>query len=136
MIPSDAKAFEKHHYKFFSLDYAKTWEEAKSYCEDLGGHLAIIDSSEENDFLYRLMIAEGYSSAYLGITDCENEGRWSWIDDTIPVYTNWHSGEPNSQNMGEDYGMFYKKFTDGTWNDGDFGKGDNKGTAFICEWDD
>ena len=33
--------------------------------------------------------------------------------------------------------MFYYKYTDGTWNDGDFGRYTaNSGKAFICEWDE
>lgn len=134
-IPSDAESFGEHHYKFFTLDSVKTWEDARNYCESLGGHLATITSSEENDFLYQLMVNAGYTSAYFGLTDSYDEGKWLWMDGTEPTFTNWHSGEPNSENSSEDYGMFYWKYTDGTWNDGDFGKRTNKGgTTFICEW--
>lgn len=133
--PPDAEAFGEHHYKFFTLDSVATWEDAKTYCERLGGHLAIITSSEENDFLYQLMVNEGYTNAYFGLTDSYDEGNWIWVDGTDPIYTNWHSGEPNSENSNEDYAMFYWKYSDGTWNDGDFGKRTNKGgTTFICEW--
>lgn len=134
-VPSDAESFGEHHYKFFTLDSVKTWEDAKNYCENLGGHLAIITSPEENDFLYQLMVNAGYTSAYFGLTDSYDEGKWLWMDGAEPAFTNWHSGEPNSENSSEDYGMFYWKYTDGTWNDGDFGKRTNKGgTTFICEW--
>lgn len=134
-IPSDAESFGEHHYKFFTLDSVNTWEDAKAYCESLGGHLAVITSAEENNFLYQLMVDAGYTNAYFGLTDSYDEGKWIWMDGSEPVYTNWHSGEPNSENSSEDYGMFYWKYTDGTWNDGDFGKRTNKGgTTFICEW--
>ncbi|WRK53233.1 hypothetical protein SD457_24625 [Coprobacillaceae bacterium CR2/5/TPMF4] len=33
--------------------------------------------------------------------------------------------------------MFYYKYSDGTWNDGDFGHQTvNSNAAFICEWGD
>lgn len=135
LAPSDAEVFGEHHYKFFTLDSVNTWEDAKAYCESLGGHLAIITSSEENNFLYQLMVDAGYTNAYFGLTDSYDEGNWIWMDGSEAIYTNWHSGEPNSENPSEDYGMFYWKYTDGTWNDGDFGKRTNKGgTTFICEW--
>lgn len=123
-------------YKFYELDSVTTWTEAEAYCAEQGGHLAIISSKEENDFLYALMIAQGYSSAYFGITDSETEGTWVWVDGSPAGYTNWHEGEPNSENSNEDYGMFYYKYEDGSWNDGDFGdRTVNGGRVFICEWD-
>ena len=135
-IPPDAYVFDHLSYMFYNIETITTWEEAKAYCESLGGHLAIITTNEENDFLYQLMVEEGYTSAYFGLSDSYKEGNWVWIDGTVPSYTNWHSGEPNSENSNEDYAMFYWKYTDGTWNDGDFGnKTVSGGQAFICEWD-
>lgn len=80
------------------------------------------------------MKAKGYENAYFGFSDGSSEGNWKWVDGTSTAYTNWHSGEPNNQNGDEDYAMFYQKFDDGTWNDGD-GIID-VGCAYICEWDD
>ena len=135
-MPSDFEVFGEHRYKFFTLDSVKTWEDAKAYCESLGGHLAIITTSEENDFLYQLMEEAGYVNAYFGLTDSQEEGCWVWVDGSEADYINWSLGEPNAENPNEDYAMFYWKFTDGTWNDGDFGnQTDNGGTTFICEWD-
>lgn len=44
-IPQNSYEFNGHTYKFFSGSL--TWAEAKQFCEDLGGHLATITSSEE-----------------------------------------------------------------------------------------
>lgn len=127
-------AYNNHRYQLF--DISLTWNEAKEYCEKLGGHLATITTREENDFLYDLMVDNGYQGAYFGFTDCEEEGVWKWVTNEEVLYTNWHSGEPNGENIQEDYAMFYYKFSDGTWNDGDFGgQTVNGGNAFICEWD-
>lgn len=114
-----------------------SWSDAKAYCESLGGHLATITSQEENDFLYRFIIDSGYTSAYFGLTDEAEEGTWEWVTGETVDYTNWHRGEPNSENSGEDFAMFYWKYSDGTWNDGDFAnKTVSGGRTFICEWDD
>lgn len=49
--------------------------------------------------------------------------------------TNFNPGEPNAQNVNEDYAMFYTRFTDGTWNDGNFGGSPaGGGVAYICQW--
>lgn len=130
----DAVLFEGHYYKIYNN--AEEWDEAKEYCENLNGHLATISSQAENDFLYSLMKKEGYTNAYFGLTDSEYEGIWKWINDEPLSYSNWHTGEPNSENSKEDYAMFYYKFTDGTWNDGDFGGSTVNGNKnYICEWD-
>lgn len=132
-IPSDALYYNGHYYAVFNLHSG--WDEAKAYCESLGGYLATITSQEENDAVFEYMQNQGYDGAYFGLTDEEEEGTWKWVTGEKVDYTNWHPGEPNAENSNEDYGMFYYKFPDGTWNDGDFG-GSTVGNdrAFICEW--
>ncbi len=70
--------FEGHRYEVFS-DKVSTWEEAEEYCESLGGHLATITCKEENDYVYQLMINSGYQSAYFGLIDKDEEGKWKWV---------------------------------------------------------
>ena len=134
-IPEGAVEFNGHYYHIFDMDNIKTWSDAKTFCESQGGYLATITSQEENDFLYNYIKSEGYSSAYFGLTDSEREGAWVWSNGEEVSYINWHYGEPNAENSEEDYALFYYKYDDGTWNDGDFGNRTvNSGTAFICEW--
>ena len=134
-IPSDALSYNGHSYYIYS-GVANTWEEAKTYCESLGGYLAVINDDQENTAIYNYLKNCGHQSAYFGYTDSETEGIWKWVNNDTSNYTNWASGEPNSENVHEDYAMFYFKFTDGKWNDGDFSGGTVLDTtAFICEWD-
>lgn len=132
---SEALLYQKHTYMLFDDPAITTWEEAKEYCEQLGGQLAIINSAEENEALYQYMISRGHQNAYFGFSDTEEEGKWVWVNGEVSSYTNWHNNEPNQENTNEDYAMFYYKYTDGTWNDGDFGNRTvGSGKAFICEW--
>lgn len=134
-IPSDALEHNGHQYKIFS-NVCDTWEEAKEYCENIGGHLAIISSKNENDALYKYLIDSGYETAYFGYSDSESEGIWKWVLENESSYTNWHSDEPNNDSGGENYAELYWKFPDGTWNDGNFGHGtESDSKNFICEWD-
>lgn len=133
-IPEGALNWNSHYYSVF--DNCKSWEEAAEYCESKGGHLATITSADENAALFSFINQNGYESAYFGLSDSANEGTWSWVTGENTDFLNWHSGEPNGESSTEDYAMFYYKFSDGTWNDGEFGSGTaNGGTAFICEWD-
>lgn len=133
-IPREAFVWGDHSYYLYDFD--GTWEEAVEYLGSLGGYPAAITSQEENDALYGYMLSMEVESAYFGLTDSVQEGTWIWINEEPVDYTNWHSGEPNNENSAENYAMFYYRYTDGTWNDGDFGTGTvGGGTVILCEWD-
>lgn len=135
-VPEGAGEYNGHYYYAYNLDTITNWEEAKQYCEEMGGYLATVTSREEDEFLYAyLQNTFQYENAYLGFTDREEEGNWKWSNGEESSYTNWHEGEPNAESAEEDFAMYYYKYPDGTWNDGDFGGGTvNSGTVFICEW--
>lgn len=136
-IPADAVEFNGHYYYLYTGGIASTYEEALQFCADKGGYLATLTSQEENDFVHSYITRQNYGSAYFGFSDSESEGTWKWCTGEPVSYTNWHSGEPNGDNSNEDYGMLYEAYSDGSWNDGDFGNNTvNGGTAFICEWGD
>lgn len=121
-IPSDALVYNGHHYYVYSnVAGVNTWEDAKKYCENLGGHLAVINDKTENDALYDYITRRGYKTAYFGLSDSANEGNWKWLDNSVTYY-NWFNGEPNG-GRSENYAEFYYKFNDGRWNDGNFGHG-------------
>ncbi len=123
-----------HRYQFFEA-VDMEFEEVEEFCESLGGYLATISSEIENEFLYKMMKENGFSNAYFGYSDAEEEGVWKWLNGENIFYENWAEGEPNNSGE-EDYAMFYYQFTDGKWNDGNFGNGTvNDDKVFICEWD-
>lgn len=135
-IPKDAVEFDGHFYYVYELESISSWDEAKQYCEEKGGYLATITSQEEDEFVYSyLKDSFDYESAYFGFTDKNEEGIWEWDNGEVSTYTNWHSGEPNNENPNENYAMYYYKYSNGSWNDGDFGDRTlNNDKSFICEW--
>lgn len=134
-VPDNAVELNGHYYYLYNGGIASSYEEALQYCNDKGGYLATLTTKEENDFVFSYITQQNCTSAYFGLSDAENEGTWEWCTGEEVSYTNWHSGEPNGGYSSEDCGLFYYKYTDGTWNDGDFGNHTaNSGSAFICEW--
>ena len=133
-IPFDAVTYDGHRYLLFN-DSPDSWQQAQANCASLGGYLAAITSSQENDFLYRYVRSQGFKDAYFGGTDVAREGAWAWVNGERWLYSNWASSEPNNENGNEHYAMFYWKFENGEWNDGTFVPGTvGAGHAYLCEW--
>ena len=135
-IPYEAVTFENHSYYIFD-NGCESWNEAKKYCESRGGYLAVINSPEENEFLYNYMLDIGYDEVFFGYTDQDQEGKWKWVAGKSSDYTDWGindegSVEPNSTNEYEDYAHMNSAMHDGHWNDKKYGQ---KTTCYFCEWD-
>lgn len=95
--------------RYYLSNNAAFWNDAKVAAEAIGGHLAVIHSQEENDFL-----SDNVSGgAWIGLTDQNFEGEFSWVDGSPLDYDNWNTGEPNG-GATENYLEF---IDDGTWND-------------------
>lgn len=135
-LPEDAVLWEGngHYYKVFSgpnSEYPQlTWEEAKLACEQLGGHLVTITSSEEQDFIESLdsTTCIGEWSVWIGLSRPEGTGPWTWITGEPYEYTHWADTEPSGD--GSCVAMRTKNFGYG-WNDADA----NTPFAYVCEWD-
>lgn len=87
LVLFDAEYFNGHYYKV--LDKSMTWEEAKVYCENLGGYLATITSLEEQNFITSIAENTKKTQLWLGGTDEEKEGNWKWITGEEFNYQHW-----------------------------------------------
>ncbi len=135
-IPSTALRFGNHRYYAVNTDTVLSFWQAKSYCESLGGYLAVINNDEENEVLYNYVFnTMGYQSAYFGLTNDGTDEKWYWSDGSTYNYTNWLDGQPDNQNGNEHYALFYYKDEPYKWNDGDFGLDDSGTVTFLVEWD-
>ncbi|MCQ2374177.1 MAG: hypothetical protein MJ050_08875 [Phascolarctobacterium sp.] len=125
----------KHTYQI--IDLGGGYYKAVLYAERMGGHIATVDSKEENDLLYDFMISQGFKGAYFGLVDKDFSGDWRLPDGSEPKYINWHSKQPDRSNANCKYAMFYSIYTNKKWKAGTFNKLDpvKGGNAFIIEWD-
>lgn len=135
-IPRKAVTFEGKSYYIFD-NGCESWDEAQRFCESRGGYLAVVNSSEENEFLYNYMLETGFDEAFIGYTDQYHEGRWEWVSGKTSNFTDWGindegSAEPNADSVYEDYAHMNSSMNRGHWNDKRFGK---TSSCFFCEWD-
>ena len=128
-LPDGVYGFNGHYYQLIS-GYS-SWEEAAAACVEKGGYMACITSAEEDAALWKIVKDKGYISVFFGLSDVATESTWVWENGEAFSYCNWCSGEPNDEFGREDYGSYYSKFRDGTWNDSSVSGGE----AFLCEWD-
>lgn len=127
-ILSEATEYNGNYYLLIKGDY--TWDQAKTYCEGLGGHLATVTSQGEDDICYQLWKNSGAKACWLGATDSGLEGIWKWITNESWNYSNWGGNEPNG-GTGENVLNYYGDYSDGRWND----CAADEEFPFICEWE-
>ncbi|XP_073910034.1 C-type lectin domain family 17, member A [Castor canadensis] len=115
-VPFEGKCY------YFSSN-TKSWDDARSFCQESYSHLVIIDSFAEHNFVTK---THGSPRVYwLGLNDKEREGDWRWLDGSPVTLSFWDPQEPNNiQN--EDCASMNKG---GTWNDLSCAKT----TYWICE---
>ena len=123
-IPVRARSFNGHHYLLFETPM--NWKAANSYCESIGAHLATITSKEENDWIQKTFNFP--TSCWLGGTDEDLDGVWTWVTGEKWQYSFWGEGEPNNYRGIE---RALEMHANGHWNDNDM----ENMNYFLIEWD-
>ena len=94
-----------------------TWDEHKKRAAEMGGHLACINNSTDNEQVRR--IAGGEIVWVGGIRkDCGNgpgPDNWKWSNGKEWSYTNWRAGEPNNYTKHDENRVML--WENGEWND-------------------
>ncbi|MEO6189499.1 MAG: HYR domain-containing protein [Saprospiraceae bacterium] len=109
--------------KYYCSKTTETWSNARNICSSLGGFLAVINSSAENNFVASKLMG---GTAFIGLHDSNIEGNFEWVNNEPVNFINWYPGQPNNANGDQDY---VEMLPDGTWND-QYG---NSYREFICE---
>ena len=128
--PCPGLVFEGTCYEFF--DEPLAWNDAESSCIAWGGHLASVESSEEDAFigawpaLLGVPLLDG-SGLWLGGSDARAEGDFRWWDARPLSFAGWASDQPNN-GAGVDC---IEKRNDATqrWYD----RRCNDGERYVCE---
>ncbi|XP_069623157.1 hepatic lectin-like isoform X2 [Ranitomeya imitator] len=111
---------------YFFSSSKSNWFKARSMCVLKNSDLAVI----KNEYEQRFIGAKTGDRAYwIGLTDNEAEGNWTWVDGTDykSSYKNWMPNEPTSSGGDEDCVHIWKE---AKWNDKNC---HDSTTLAICE---
>lgn len=88
---------------YYLLDNA-SWTDSELEAESLGGTLAIVNSAEENKWIYDTFssLSGVTRNLWIGLYRKDSGSPFSWVSGEPVAYTNWASGEPNNTG-GEEY---------------------------------
>lgn len=125
-VPADATEFQGHWYRLYQKK--TTWKDAKARCEEMGGHLAYIESKEEQDYI-AAQVSKTRDGVWLGATDEAKEGDWRWLNGQPLTFKAWGQLQPNG-GVRENYLSIAPA---GFWADTD--DSENMSAGFMCEWE-
>ena len=130
-IPRDAVKYKGNYYKAIPL--RGTHQAALNQCVENGGHLARIESKDEQNFIEKI-IADSNESHWIDGSDAASEGQWMFSNGTPMQYFKWAPEEPS--NWSGDTGapqhfltIYPESFT---WDDKEPSR---HLFPYICEWD-
>ena len=107
--------------KFMLFTEQKNWTAAEAHCQRGGGHLASVLSKEEQRAMETLA-----DNVWLGGTDKDDEGLWSWSDGSLWSFQNWE----RSGNRGPESNCL--KFYRSGWYDASC----SWNSSFVCKTND
>ena len=75
-----------------------SWSAARQWARQHGSTLVCVGSSAENQWVSSTFDFFAPYGVWLGLSDADVEGAWSWEDSQAVVWTGWAPGEPSPAN--------------------------------------
>ncbi len=83
--------------RYYYLSTFKTHGfKAFAYSEAFGGFLVTLESEEEQDWVYEHVNDVISGNYYIGMSDEQHQGTFTWSNHAEPTYNNWFLGLPNN----------------------------------------
>ena len=98
------------------VDTFRNWFDASAYCNERGGYLGSVHSSEENRWVFELLRLYDWAGrdVWIGLNDVTVDGTMEWIDGSSNDFTQFAVGRPASAT---DNCVVYSANRNGYWYD-------------------
>ncbi len=135
LYSDETRVFNGKTYKYYNI--SMPWTQAHKFCEKSGGHLATINSADENEFILDMVKQYKKDYCWLGATDYATENNWYWVKSEELTYNNWATSQPDNGNKEEHFmAMYTHNDLAGQWNDISNNSNYHKNKiGFICEYE-
>lgn len=132
--PGNTHEYDGHTYQFFNIK--TSWEDAREYCDAIGGHLVSISDAKEQamiEMFMKISDKSGWSDTAYWAGGEKTSGSWKWITSEDFSYINFNdrsdSGDKYLQLKA--WGEGWSK--GGAWSTADGNRRER--SFFVCEWD-
>ncbi|KAK7896517.1 hypothetical protein WMY93_021842 [Mugilogobius chulae] len=119
ICPSGWQSFNGSCYWFVSnINLLTTWHEAYTKCSDMGAHLLIINSQEEQYFINSRLPDFHHvdiPDIWIGLSDMYKDGEFKWVDKGGFDFSNFQTGFPKNTEHFWDCGQIYTGNYEGKW---------------------
>ncbi|XP_054027132.1 macrophage mannose receptor 1 [Dryobates pubescens] len=96
--PGCQKGWVKHGFYCYSLgQLPATFSEAKKICEENKGYLATVRDRYEQAFLTSVIGFNPAKYFWIGLSDTEEQGTFSWANGDVVIFTHWNLGMPGGE---------------------------------------
>ncbi|XP_061163345.1 hepatic lectin-like [Saccostrea echinata] len=139
------KAYQGHCYEF-KIHRAIDFHQAESDCKSRGGHVVAVNSMDEQNFIMSTLKSFPFHGhgVWIGFTDGQVEGKWTWTTGETSTFTHWRPGEPDGRkrfllDAEEDCAIILYSDASGHWDDIPCVKQDPLGLVhqhypYVCEY--
>jgi serine/threonine protein kinase/Leucine-rich repeat (LRR) protein len=139
LSPEEPLSHGGHRYLLVK-DRVPTWSQSKTRAEEMGGHLAVIGSREEQTWIATTFGGqlEPGSIFWLGGTNDGKPGEWRWLTGEPFAFAGWAPNEPQNSPGETALAFICKPGSDRGWadfKDSGIGLTDRRG-GFLVEWSD
>merc|ERR1712154_44891 len=105
-------SYQNGEWCYAYVSEAKTWSDAETVCQALGGYLVEIKTEEQNRYVEGILYEHPSQNinTWLGATDLIAEDKWYWATSDTKVsdsFTYWGPNEPNGHTV-ENCMSFYE----------------------------
>lgn len=105
-IPGFTSQTNYNGHSYYRSTSSTTWSNAKTACENMGGHLATVSTTGENNFLYNTW-PSGWIGLYQDKTGAfysEPNGGWRWTENPVDDYVHNYDTKNYTTTLIDDVG--------------------------------